>query len=157
MRNATESDISYIAEAMTKIAANIEADDPYVQGLADQAGERERAFVAEHIGQPGSIVLIEESDGAIAGCLLGHIAETSFPPAGLGDVGHVSLVWVEPQLRGQGIAKRLVDHAQSAFREAGVELMELSWLASNTSAAQVWQRLGFVPFRTFAYKSVLGK
>lgn len=154
MRKAGIEDVEYIASAMIRIPDHIEDRDPYVAGLPAQVSDIERGFARNHIADAGSIVLIEERDDSVAGCLLGYIDETSFPPSGVGSVGHISLVWVEPQHRGQGVARALVEAAQSWFADAGLELMELSYLASNSLADRAWAKIGFAPFRTFAWKRI---
>ncbi|MGD8323403.1 MAG: GNAT family N-acetyltransferase [Gammaproteobacteria bacterium] len=154
MRTATVDDVEYIASAMIRIPAHISQSDPYVDGLPKAVTNSERDYVRAHIADADSIVLVEESSKRTVGCLVGLIAETSFPPSALGKVGHISVVWVEPESRGKGIAGTLIDAAQSWFRNAGLRHMELSYMANNALASQAWARMGFRPFRTFAYKTI---
>jgi RimJ/RimL family protein N-acetyltransferase len=46
--------------------------------------------------------------------------------------------------RGQGIGRRLATAAIEAARAAGMERIELEVLASNTTAIQLYEKLGFV-------------
>ena len=154
MRTATVDDVEYIASAMINIPAHISESDPYVDGLPKAVTNLERDYVRVHVENADSIVLVEESSKTVVGCLLGYIAETSFPPSGLGKVGHISVTWVEPELRGNGIAGMLIDAAQSWFLDAGLRHIELSYLANNALADRAWAHMGFKPFRTFAYKTI---
>ena len=154
MRRASQEDVDYIANAMIRIVEQIDSADPYINGLPKQPGDNERTYARAQIESSQSIVLIAERDGVAAGCLVGYIAETSFPPSGVGQVGHVAVVWVEPPHRGEGIARELLSAAERFFADSGVELMELSYFAKNSLAERAWARLGFESFRTFAYRRV---
>ena len=62
-------------------------------------------------------------------------------------VGHVSLVYVRPEARGQGGGKELVRDLAAYFREQGVEHVSLNVEVPNEEALAYWRRLGFTDYR----------
>jgi ribosomal protein S18 acetylase RimI-like enzyme len=53
-------------------------------------------------------------------------------------------MWVAPQLRGHGLAARLVDAVRAAAGEAGAQAIALHVFEGNDRARRVYERLGFV-------------
>ena len=85
-------------------------------------------------------LLVAEVDGTPAGFLHGRSrAPTSpIPPS---EIGHVSLVWVEPALRGRGAAQAMIAAAEAWFASAGgVGPAQLP--AGQPRAAGTWPALG---------------
>lgn len=60
-----------------------------------------------------------------------------------GPLAWVASVCVSPRARGQGIARRLMAHALSAYREAGFKRAGLHATLSNTPAIRLYDRFGF--------------
>ncbi|MGH7826154.1 MAG: GNAT family N-acetyltransferase [Candidatus Binatia bacterium] len=156
MRQATEQDLDFLAQCYVNIALHMKAgsQDLYISRLPSSPDDATLAQVARYVGRDGAIALIEELNGRAVGCLLGTIAHSSFSAARLDNVGHISACWVEPEFRQSGIATRLVRAAEDWFQEKRVLLVELSYMATNELAAVSWQRLGYQPFRIFAYKQL---
>lgn len=50
---------------------------------------------------------------------------------------------VSPEMRGRGIATRLVDHALERFRHRGIKRVRLEVRPWNEPALRVYSRLGF--------------
>jgi ribosomal protein S18 acetylase RimI-like enzyme len=53
-------------------------------------------------------------------------------------------MWVAPQVRGRGLAARLVDAVRAAADEAGAQAIALHVFEGNDRARRVYERLGFV-------------
>jgi GNAT superfamily N-acetyltransferase len=154
VRAAIPKDAAYIAAAMVKIPAHISRLDPYVAGLPKKVNQVEMEYAQFCIEAPNSIVLVAQDDEKTLGCLVGELRETSMPPSGLGEVGYIDVIWVEPDSRGSGVATALVAHAERWFDSKGVDTIELAYLAANELAATAWSKLGYKPFRVFAFKSI---
>ena len=58
-------------------------------------------------------------------------------------VPNVFGVWVRPESRGQGIAKRAIGHAVAWARERGHDEIRLYVTDTNTAAIRLYERLGF--------------
>jgi ribosomal protein S18 acetylase RimI-like enzyme len=52
-------------------------------------------------------------------------------------------MWVAPQLRGHGLAARLMDAVRAAAGEAGAQAIALHVFEGNGRARRVYERLGF--------------
>lgn len=121
----------------------IEADFPVLEGLV-------AAYLDEHWARqypppplPDSYlregrIVVAEADGEVIGMAKGELRE---------GVGHVSLVYVGPEARGQGAGKELVRDLVSYLREQGVEHVSLNVELPNEEALAFWRRLGFTDYR----------
>jgi GNAT superfamily N-acetyltransferase len=156
MREANEQDLDFLADCYVKIACHMKAgeQDLYIARLPETPDETIRSHVARYVGREDALTLIEEFDGKPVACLLASIGSSSFSAARLGKSGHIAVCWVEPEKRRSGVAARLVSAAEDWFRQKEVGVVELSYLVKNELAAVSWQRLGYQPFRVFAYKEL---
>lgn len=85
-------------------------------------------------------------DGVVVGMLLANHYPQDEPYTGL--VGWISLVAVDADQRGRGIAAALVADTLGAFRDAGLDGALLGVdAASPTGASRLYRRLGFDSFR----------
>lgn len=94
----------------------------------------QRVHFQHELSAPHSFPFVAETDGAIRGyCCL----QSLFEEAQILDIA------VDPQQRGRGIARRLMEHAFGVAREQGAEFVALEVRASNTAAITLYERLGF--------------
>lgn len=86
------------------------------------------------IGAAHSYPFVALIDGAVMGyvCLM-----SLFEEAQILDIA------VDPQQRGRGVARLLMNHAFDQAREQGAELMALEVRASNMAAITLYEQLGF--------------
>lgn len=82
-------------------------------------------------------LLVAEVDGQIAGMARGELRH---------GLGHVSFVYLVPELRRRGLGGALLRDLVTYFRKAGVEHVTLGVDISNEEANAVWRRLGFVEY-----------
>ena len=59
-------------------------------------------------------------------------------------VGYVSLFYLAPQCRGQGLGRMLHEHAVKVFKARGLDRMRLSVASRNAAAIDFYRRLGWV-------------
>jgi GNAT superfamily N-acetyltransferase len=85
----------------------------------------------------GRLVVAEE-DGNVVGMAKGELRD---------GLGHVSLVYLKPEARGQGGGNDLVRNLVAHFREQGVEHVSLNVELPNDEALAYWRRLGFTDYR----------
>jgi len=93
-----------------------------------------REHFLHELAAPHAFPCVASEDGAIVGyvCLM-----SLFEEAQILDIA------VDPQQRGRGIARMLMEHAFTAARGLGAEFMALEVRASNCAAITLYERLGF--------------
>jgi GNAT superfamily N-acetyltransferase len=156
MRRANHNDLNFIADCFIKISLSMKSgnSDIYTSNLPSKIDNSVIKMASDYLDNDYCIALIHENNEKPVACLLGMISPSSFPPANLGKVGHISLCWVEPEFRMSGIASQLVNYAETWFRENSIDVVELSYLAKNHFAEISWEKLGYEPFRIFSYKQL---
>ena len=101
------------------------------------------AMVTEACESPDvSVVVAEDSDGTI----VGFVASTIHPEtAAMSDYGEITLIAVDPSVRGLGVARRLLDNAVTALKERGVPVIMISTGGDDghTPARALYQAAGF--------------
>lgn len=89
----------------------------------------------------GSTVLIAERDGVPVGYASGHVEDD--PRRVLSRKGVVEDWYVEPDARGEGIGRALLEALLDAFRAAGCQLVESMTWATNEGARAAHRAFGF--------------
>jgi ribosomal protein S18 acetylase RimI-like enzyme len=110
----------------------------------DAAGERR--FIGKHLRDATSTIFFA-SDGSRALGLV-QIFE-SWSTVRLAPVLILEDLFVEPEARGRGIARALIDAAIAFAREAGAAGMFLETAVTNERAQEVYERAGWERERTF--------
>jgi ribosomal protein S18 acetylase RimI-like enzyme len=67
-----------------------------------------------------------------------------------GDVGHITQICVAPAFRGTGLGYELLRRSLVGLAHYGCRTVSLTVTSSNTSAVQLYERMGFVNCRDFA-------
>jgi len=71
------------------------------------------------------------------------LIEASFRPNFDPAIGHISDVYVAPELRRQGVARRMMQRAEAWLREQGAASVDLNVAAVNDGAIAFYRRLGY--------------
>ncbi len=66
-----------------------------------------------------------------------------------GDVGHITQLCVDPEMRGQGLGCELLRRSLFAFRGAGSRAVSLTVTEANRGAVRFYERAGFRTVRKF--------
>jgi ribosomal protein S18 acetylase RimI-like enzyme len=105
-------------------------------GDADALPARYRTEIVEpRAAFSGDVVLVARCGARSAGCLV-----LTAPVAGRAEIKRV---WTDPELRGRGIASRLIGAALTRAAESGVSTMALSVWTWRVGAIGLYERLGF--------------
>lgn len=91
---------------------------------------------AEDVASGKSSVVVAEQGGEIVAFCKADI---------VGVRGYLDELVVKPEYRGQGIGSKLMDWADSVFREHGVRQVELLVVVGNEDARRFYERRGFLP------------
>jgi ribosomal protein S18 acetylase RimI-like enzyme len=126
IRAATADDLQLVRELWQAFEDEI-PDEPWrPDDLAEDFAWLEDAVRTE-------IVLLADEDGLAVARRKGE------------RLGFLELVYVRPQARRKGLASELVREAAARLREAGMDMLELDVLASNTDARAIYERWGLKP------------
>jgi len=109
-------------------------------GLDDEMGENDAIYIAqlrERVAQ-----LPEGNAHLWAGDRI--VGQTEMRLDEEPGMGHVSLFYLAPEFRGQGLGRMLHDHAVKVFRARGMKRMRLSVASHNTAAIDFYRKLGWV-------------
>jgi GNAT superfamily N-acetyltransferase len=133
VRDAIRQDIRTLMDLYT--AAGLDSRGPHVESGLHVIWDRMRAAA------PGSRVFIFSLGGLPVGTytlfILPLLAHGGAPEALVEDVA------VHPEAQGQGIGRRMMEHARQLAREAGCYKLALSSNQRRTQAHAFYERLGF--------------
>jgi ribosomal protein S18 acetylase RimI-like enzyme len=111
------------------------------------AGDLEQGyawFLGTQLAEPEVTVMVAEREGAVVGYVYAGIEPRSWKE--LRDAaGFIHDVVVEPELRGRGIATRLVEAAAAWLEARGAPRIMLWTADQNATARRLFERLGFRP------------
>jgi ribosomal protein S18 acetylase RimI-like enzyme len=86
---------------------------------------------------------VAEVDGEAAGMLMGEAEWLPNPMSLWQKRAVIQAVWVEPEHRRQGIAKRLVATFEEALAPYNIPYCDMAYAPGNEAAQRFWERLGF--------------
>ena len=99
-------------------------------------------FLVSRHGQPDNLVLVAESDSAVAGYVFGAKEDADFMML-RGPAGVVYDLLVDPDYRRKGIGAALMDAMLDALAKLGAPRALLYTAAKNEGAQAMFDRLGF--------------
>ena len=91
--------------------------------------------------RPRGAFLIAVADGVPVGCV-------GLKGRG-GPVAEIKRLWVDPAARGLGLAKRLMQAAESAARDLGIRTLRLDTNSALSEAMALYRRSGWVEIDRF--------
>ncbi|HKZ62948.1 MAG TPA: GNAT family N-acetyltransferase [Thermoplasmata archaeon] len=114
--------------------------------------EHFRPHAREVIERPESEVLVAEApDGTVVGyTILGRATSMVSPHP----FGFVYDLWVAPEARRQGVARRLMEHAAGWCRRQGLSTLRLEVAAGNLGARAFYAAEGFAEERLYLGRGV---
>ena len=111
--------------------------------LLSDWSDRHRGLMEAGLASGDARILLARLDGRVVG--FANAAIRRDPGVMEETFGAIDNVFVVPDMRGTGVARRLVGRLEDWFRERGVNEAQLSVVAANTHAVDVWSALGFAP------------
>ena len=93
----------------------------------------------EHVEAGTGTFVVARTDGRAVGC--GALRKLDATTA------EVKRMYVDPELRGRGVAKEILDHLEGAARELGVSRLVLETGIYQAEAIALYHRAGFAPIR----------
>ena len=125
IRLGREDDAEILARL---INSDFRVEQPFIEG--DRINpDGVRAYMGK-----GKFLLAEDSAGP-AGCVYVELR---------GDRGYLGLLGVDPPRQGTGVGRKLMDAAESYFREAGCRAVDLRIVSARTPLPAFYRHLGYV-------------
>ncbi|MDT8446197.1 MAG: GNAT family N-acetyltransferase [bacterium] len=157
LRHLSPEDLDYLTQSMCGTLAEIgaNAQDPQFQQLMPTYQEVCHAFSLDLLGRKQGIGWVAEVAGTPVGLIFGEPQPAWMPLSQVKKLGYIETIWVEPLYRQRGLARRLVEALEVAFKEAGVERVELNFHLNIPGAAAFWEKIGYRPGPQRNQKSLL--
>ena len=99
---------------------------------------RKARDIARDIDNPSSELAVAEDSKS--GALVGYVTMDFDNESGIGWIHNLA---VEAGLRGQGLGRRLIEHAQDRFRAGGLTVAKIETLEQNAIGSHLYPSLGF--------------
>lgn len=144
VREAQKNDTGQILVLMKQLINEHAALDKYYKPFSKYRGLRD--YISGAIKNPDQLLLVAETDGEIVGYILTAIEEAPFYSSEK-LIGVVADAAVEKKYRRQGILTVLFKDALKWLGGVGINYVELSVDARNSSAVSVWRKLGFKDYK----------
>ena len=128
VRRASETDREVLRELWHEFMDEVKEPE-YWRGTWDEAWAGMSEYIANHVA------LIAEEEGRVVGYELARLERPR--------MGYVSDLYIRPDVRRRGIAKRLLARAIEELRDQGAEYLTLNVNLDNDAARTVYRRLGF--------------
>ena len=124
-----------------RLQAVEESPDAFRSTLGQESAEADdwwKELIGRAAAHPHGLLLVAEADGDAVGMLFGRLNEG-------GDLLDVGSMWVEPEVRRNGIGRRLLATAVEWGAGAGANQVELWVTRENTAALRLYEQAGFAP------------
>ncbi len=142
IRPATAADISAILPMVQKICDMHRTMDPQRYPFVDDIAERYRGWLRKRSEDADSVLLVASVGETAAGFIVGEILD-EIPVFTLTRYGFLHDLWVEPQFRRQGIARKLLIEAMARLKARGVSQIRGDTAHRNNESRELLEGLGF--------------
>jgi ribosomal protein S18 acetylase RimI-like enzyme len=147
VRSATGGDVDAVADMWVALADEQRAHGSHP--LAAENRSQARDLIAQYVHADGIAVAVR---GTIpVGFVMFH-AETGFYETDA-TRGVVDNLYVRPDQRGDGLGSALLDYAEDALRQRGVDVLAVEALAANEAARRLYESRGYEPHRVTLERS----
>jgi len=144
VRKAIETDISAIV-ALWKEFMDFHKERNRFFGRSAIAHEKFAEFIAGHIANESSCVLVAELDDLVVGHCLATISK--YPPIyDVVEYGQIMDLAVTHKYRRKGVGETLVNAIRSWFLARGIHRVEVRVAVSNEVSVAFWRKMGFRPY-----------
>ena len=123
-----------------RLRALADSPDAFARTLAEALGENDAYWVklAGSVTQPdGQVMLVAETEGRPVGLAFGLFDRER------ATTGHVAGMWVDPEARGRGVGRALLESVIAWARSLALDRLELWVTKGNGAAVRLYERAGF--------------
>lgn len=150
LRDAQQDDVPALVEFLVKLDAHVAGVEAEVLALTDVGKQQLQDRIESFIDESGKrIVVAADPAGSLVGMgdiHIWHYSDAWLNPERQGlRAAFIDDIWVEPEARGSGLAKRIVAKLIDYAERQGVDELNLEYALHNREAQAFWSRLGFKP------------
>lgn len=150
---ATPADLDAVLECWVALVESQRAHGSHIEGEPNRSVGRD--LLGQYIA--GDMLSVARpAGGSPGGPILGFVM--FYRDQGLFEEsvvrGTIENVYVVPETRGEGVGALLLDHAEAALAERGVETVSLSAMAENERARDWYRERGYQPHRVTFERSL---
>jgi ribosomal protein S18 acetylase RimI-like enzyme len=142
VRPARREDLGAVARLAGKLLRQHHGFDARRFFLPERVEEGYAWWLGRELGDEEVVILVAARGNAIVGYTYGRIEERDWNML-LDAHGALHDIWVEPEERGRGVARRLVEATLAALTEKGAPRVVLHTAANNPGATAFFEKLGF--------------
>lgn len=99
--------------------------------------------IAEYLTMPEGLVFVAYVDDLLVAFVTGHFGQLISLVSKNVTMGSIDELFVQPEYRGLGIAKQLIERCNREFEDYGVEQIFVEVWSGNRNAVSVYQQSGF--------------
>jgi ribosomal protein S18 acetylase RimI-like enzyme len=141
IRKATLNDLDTITQqAITLLYQHAQWDDYF--NPAEEVDKKYTEFFETCISDPEKQLLVAEEKEQMIGYALGEV-HTRPPIFQIQKIGFISDVFVVPEFRKLGVAKKFLQELKDWFKSKNLEYIEISVHTQNDIALKIWSKYGF--------------
>ncbi|HLY64561.1 MAG TPA: GNAT family N-acetyltransferase [Chloroflexota bacterium] len=144
VRPATAADIPRVLPLVEKTYLFHDALDRARFGAIPGGAEKYHGWLSRLVDSDDGVFLVAELDGRLAGFTIG-VMQSDARIYKVQRIGFIHDLWVDEDVRRQGIARELVSKAIARFEALGAEQVRLDTAGSNEVARTLFTSLGFRP------------
>ncbi|MEO1469166.1 MAG: GNAT family N-acetyltransferase [Pseudomonadota bacterium] len=140
------ADRAFLEHGMAALQEFERAVEPNRLPGAEMAGAHVSALLAAAMEGGGGALVAEDRAGPCG--LLVYLVEHAFGRFVLPEnqrYGYISDLWVDPRIRGRGVASALIARAGRDLADLGCRRIEISAITANSRAIRLYEALGFSP------------
>jgi ribosomal protein S18 acetylase RimI-like enzyme len=97
---------------------------------------RKARHLDDDVARDASGIFVAEVDGRVVGCVTTWLDREA-------GIGHISNIAIDAADRGQGLGRRLLEHALDHFRSHGLTHAKIETLVQNEVGQHLYTSLGF--------------
>lgn len=150
VRDAVADDLPVLLDFLIKLDAHVAGVAPEDLALTAAGKQQLQSRLQSFIDEAGKRMVVAcAPDGRPVGMgdiHVWHYADIWLNPERQGmRSGYIDDLWVEPEARGSGVARRISEALIEFAAEQEIDELILEYALHNKEAATFWERLGFAP------------
>lgn len=156
IKTAAAKHMPYLCKAMADLLGHVRdsTQDIYLLELTEDYLADAEHWLQERLHSAQSTILIAQKDDKPIGYIIGSVTRPYAQHSRIQAIGLIEHCWVEPAVRRQGIATRLVRDIEDWFRLHGIDYTDVQFIVGNHEAEHAWAKLGYRPYRIIARKAL---